>query len=51
MARRLADADEPLVAVLLSGDHDLKGALAEHAPKAKYVRVTAEAHRKAAGGE
>jgi hypothetical protein len=49
MARRLADAEEPLVVVLLDGDHDLRRALAERAPKARYVRVTVEAYSKAAG--
>ena len=49
MAKRLAEATEPLVVLLLGGGHDLRDALAERAPKARYVRVTVEAYRKAAG--
>jgi hypothetical protein len=50
MAKRLAQTDGPLVVVLPGGDHDLRGALAEHAPRARYVRVAVEAYREAAGG-
>ena len=48
MARRLAEAKEPLVVVLLGGAHDLCGALARLAPKARYVRLTAHAYQEAA---
>ena len=49
MARRLAQAKEPLVVALLGGGHDLSEALARHAPKARYVRLTASAYREVAG--
>jgi hypothetical protein len=50
MARRLAEATEPLVVALLGGDHDLGGALAKHAPKVRYVRLTVQAYREVSGG-
>jgi hypothetical protein len=49
MAKRLARAEAPLVVVLLGGEHDLRDALAERAPSARYVRLTVEAYKKAAG--
>jgi hypothetical protein len=48
MAKWLAQAEEPLVVVLLGGAHDLRDALGEYAPKARYVRVTAQVYRKVA---
>jgi hypothetical protein len=50
MAKRLAQAKEPLVVLLLGGRHDLSEALSRHAPRARYVRVTTEACREASGG-
>ena len=50
MAKRLAQATEPVVVVLLGGEHDLSEALAKHAPKAHYVRLTTQAYREASGG-
>jgi hypothetical protein len=47
MARRLAEAKEPLVVVLLGGAHDLRGPLSKHVPKARYVRLTTHAYREA----
>lgn len=45
MGRRLAAATEPLVVVLLSGEHDLREALSRHAPGTRYARVTTDAYR------
>jgi hypothetical protein len=50
MARRLAQAKEPLVVALLGGGHDLSEPLSRHAPEARYVRLTADAYRQASGG-
>ena len=50
MAKRLAQAKEPLVVALLGGGHDLSEALARHAPKARYVRLTVDAYWEASGG-
>ena len=47
MAKRLAQAKEPLVVVLLGGAHDLGEALARHARKVRYVRLTTHAYREA----
>ena len=49
MAERLAEAKEPLVVALLGGGHDLSEALAKHAPKARYVRLTTKAYREVSG--
>jgi len=49
MAQRLAQAKEPLVVALLGGGHDLSGALAKQAPRARYVRLTVDAYREASG--
>jgi hypothetical protein len=49
MARRLADAKEPLVVALLGGGHDLGAPLSLHAPKVRYVRLTVDAYREASG--
>ena len=48
MARRLAEAKEPLVVVILGGGHDLRESLAKHAPRVAYLRVTGKAYRNAA---
>ena len=50
MAGRLAQEKEPVVVVLLGGEHDLSGPLSRHAPKARYVRLTVDAYREASGG-
>ena len=50
MAKRLAQAKELVVVVLLGGEHDLNGAMARHAPKARYVRLTVRAYREAPSG-
>src|SRR5262249_55953541 len=50
MAKRLAQAERPLVVLLLGGEHDLSQALATHAPQARYVRITTHAYREASGG-
>jgi len=50
MAKRLAQAKELVVVVLLGGEHDLNGAMARHAPKARYVRLTVRAYREASSG-
>jgi hypothetical protein len=48
-ARRLAEADGPVVIVILGGNHDLTEALARHAPGVRYVRVGTTAYGEMAG--
>jgi hypothetical protein len=48
LAKRLADV-RGLAVVILGGKHDLTAALGKWAPGVRYVRVTTEAYRKAAG--
>jgi hypothetical protein len=47
---RLAQAKEPLVVALPGGGHDLSGALAKHAPEARYVQLTVDAYLETSGG-
>jgi hypothetical protein len=49
MAQLLVSAREPLVVILLGGEHDLSEALAKHGPRCRYVRLTTHAYREASG--
>jgi hypothetical protein len=50
MAKILARAEEPVVAALLGGAHDLREPLAKRAPGVAYLGVTTRAYRDVSGG-